>query len=266
PGWFIQDESPIVDAVSPRFGLIDTSKDRWAILQDQIRRLNELSDGRHKLIFLCRHGEGFHNVAEAKYGTKAWDDCWSKLNDDGELVWGPDPELTTIGEDQARVANAVWKEEFHFNIPLPRRRYCSPMTRALRTYVLTFDGIELPEGTRPLVLENCREVNGVHTCDKRRSRSYIRASFPEFDIEEGLAEEDELWTPDERESEADVVNRAKNVLDAVFSDQADTDVVSITAHSGFINGFLGAIGRPSFPLKTGGILPVVVKAVEAHNA
>jgi hypothetical protein len=26
-----------------------------------------------KVLFLGRHGEGWHNVAEAKYGTKAWD-------------------------------------------------------------------------------------------------------------------------------------------------------------------------------------------------
>jgi hypothetical protein len=25
------------------------------------------------VLFLGRHGEGYHNVAEAKYGTAAWD-------------------------------------------------------------------------------------------------------------------------------------------------------------------------------------------------
>jgi hypothetical protein len=29
----------------------------------------------YKVLFLGRHGQGWHNVAEAKYGTKAWDVC-----------------------------------------------------------------------------------------------------------------------------------------------------------------------------------------------
>jgi hypothetical protein len=31
----------------------------------------------YKVLFLGRHGQGWHNVAEAKYGTKAWDVCSS---------------------------------------------------------------------------------------------------------------------------------------------------------------------------------------------
>ena len=27
----------------------------------------------YKVLFLGRHGQGWHNVAETKYGTKAWD-------------------------------------------------------------------------------------------------------------------------------------------------------------------------------------------------
>jgi hypothetical protein len=27
----------------------------------------------YKVLFLGRHGQGWHNVAESKYGTKAWD-------------------------------------------------------------------------------------------------------------------------------------------------------------------------------------------------
>jgi len=40
-----------------------------------ISSLNERanSDERYHLLGLGRHGEGWHNVAEAKYGTKAWD-------------------------------------------------------------------------------------------------------------------------------------------------------------------------------------------------
>lgn len=57
-------------------------------------------------------------------------------------------------------------------------------------------------------------------------------------------------------------------------------VICITAHSGIINGFLAALGRPRYPLPTGGkdqsmviafisaepfegILPLVIKGVDS---
>ena len=40
-------------------------------------------------------------MGEAKYGTKAWDDYWSKLDGDGELYW-LDAHLTEKGKQQVR--------------------------------------------------------------------------------------------------------------------------------------------------------------------
>lgn len=50
----------------------------------------------YKLLFLGRHGEGYHNVAEAYYGTKDWDDYWSKLDGNGTISWF-DAHLTDVG-------------------------------------------------------------------------------------------------------------------------------------------------------------------------
>ena len=96
---------------------------------------------------------------------------WSKLNGDGEIVWGreflqlsncidslikgnpsADPELTALGESQAVAAHEAWKSELEFGLPIPGRLYCSPLTRALHTYEITFDGI-LPDDKHPVVLE-----------------------------------------------------------------------------------------------------------------
>jgi hypothetical protein len=40
-----------------------------------VRHLNNKSGENEsvKVMFLGRHGQGWHNVAETKYGTKAWD-------------------------------------------------------------------------------------------------------------------------------------------------------------------------------------------------
>lgn len=34
---------------------------------------NSHPDVSYRLLFLGRHGEGYHNVAEDEYGTEAWD-------------------------------------------------------------------------------------------------------------------------------------------------------------------------------------------------
>ncbi|KAJ6540323.1 phosphoglycerate mutase-like protein [Mycena capillaripes] len=263
-GFFAQDDPlaqpDLIGAVPARFGLLDDSDVRWATFTAKLRELNAGAggDASYKLIFFGRHGQGYHNVAEAKYGTRAWDDYWAKLYGDGELTWGPDPELTAIGKGQAARVNDVWKvERATAGIPLPDRLYCSPMTRALDTNVITFEGVS---EKRPLVVESCREEYGEHTCDQRNTRTHIRHAFPQFDIEDGFTEEDELWEAESRETRAHATVRAQTVLDRIFRDDKDALFISITAHGGIINGFLHALGREWYPLPTGGVLPVVVKA------
>lgn len=263
PGFFVQDDPSAIGipAVPPRFGLLDESRNRWAKFITHIQQVNQDADSftSYKVLFLGRHGEGYHNVAEAKYGSKAWDDYWSKLNGDGELVWGPDPELTSIGKDQVVTARNGWNAELPFGIPLPQKLYCSPLTRAMQTCDITFREIV---NTRcvVVVVENCREENGVHTCDKRRTKTYIESTFPAFQIEHGFSEEDLLWEAEVRESRTHVEERAKEVLDMIFNNDGEL-FVSITAHGGIINAFLAVLGRTSYALPTGGVLPVVVRSV-----
>ena len=56
----------------------------------------------------------------------------------------------------------------------------------------------------------------MHTCDKRRSLSYLRETFPEFSVENGFSEEDELYDPNVREAEEHIVERGRAVLDYIF--------------------------------------------------
>jgi broad specificity phosphatase PhoE len=121
---------------------------------------------------------------------------------------------------------------------LPDKVYCSPLSRALRTCEIMFDsfghwerpqragdrGSSLSESTlnygsylETSFRQNCREENGEHTCDKRNTRTYIASTYPNFTIEDGFTEEDELWTP-ERETERHMEERARNVLDTIFED------------------------------------------------
>lgn len=59
-------------------------------------------------------------------------------------------------------------------------------------------------------------MNGIHTCDKRRTRTYIKHAFPGFDIEEGFTEEDKLWKPRKRETHAQIDARVGRVFDMIF--------------------------------------------------
>ena len=55
------------------FGLID-KKGGWTALKRHIEKLNSASDSltAYKLIYIARHGEGWHNVGEATYGSEQW--------------------------------------------------------------------------------------------------------------------------------------------------------------------------------------------------
>ncbi|TDL19205.1 phosphoglycerate mutase-like protein [Rickenella mellea] len=265
PGFFIQDRPlatplPPDEPILPRFGLLDASDERWETFKDKLEDMNAAapSGTSFRLIFLGRHGQGYHNVAEAKYGTEQWDAHWAKLDTDGELVWGPDPDLTPAGEDQARAAHDIWEEELAYNIQIPQKFYSSPLTRAIRTCQLSFDGLVNDPHCRPEILENCREEYGVHTCDRRRTLTYLRETFPHFTIERGFTEDDELWKPDKREKRDHLATRARMVLDRIFNSDSEY-FVSISAHSGIIRGFIDVTGHVPFDIPVGGVLPMVVR-------
>ncbi|KAG8973651.1 hypothetical protein FRC05_008587 [Tulasnella sp. 425] len=280
PGYFVHDE-PALDQLAlspppPRFGLIDSSPGYWTKFKATVKKLNDEAGPScsYKLVFIGRHGEGYHNVAEAFYGTKAWDDYWSLLNGNGTITWGPDAKLTELGIEQARMAHQRWVTELHSGggIPLPTKLYSSPLSRAAKTLEITFQNVT---HERPLIMENLREVIGVHTCDKRSTRSEIHRAFPEFNIEKGFREEDLLWKPDIRETNEERDARVKRVFDKIlqtddtcgwllinvasrFADQKALDI-GIVAHGGIIQSSLRVIGHQPYPVMTGGVIPLLIK-------
>jgi broad specificity phosphatase PhoE len=61
----------------------------------------------------------------------------------------------------------------------------------------------------------------VHRCDQRSTRSYIADTFPQFDIEDGFTEKDELWRADSCETAAHIAGRAQSVLERIFREDKD---------------------------------------------
>lgn len=256
-GYFLQDD-PSTNAstfnfATTNFGLIDqaypndTKADhshdltQWQRFKHQVSFLNRNAPRgvEYKVLFMGRHGQGFHNAAETYYGTPAWN-CYYSIRDGNSTVTWSDARLTPLGVSQALAVNQFWKTEIAVQkIPVPQTYYTSPLTRCLQTANLTFSGLSLPRKYPfiPEVKEFFREGISGHTCDRRGSKKYIQNAFPKYKIEPGFTETDQLWKALQAETSVDQDIRSKKALDDVFSSD-DSTYISITSHSGEIASLL----------------------------
>ncbi|KAE8348827.1 histidine phosphatase superfamily [Aspergillus coremiiformis] len=278
-GYFLQDEATTdpstFDFTSTNFGLINRTypidnkktKNRtpWERFYHQVVELNRRSPPNvdYKVLFLGRHGEGWHNAAEEYYGTPAWNCYWSLLDGNGTATWC-DADLTDSGIKQAQIAHNFWQNQLNSqHIHPPDSYFVSPLTRTLRTANITFSGLRLLPGStpfRPLIKEYLREGISLHTCDQRRNRTYIHSLFPTWPIERGFTETDELWNGVTAETSAAEDFRSKAALDSIFKANDTGLFVSVTSHSGEIGSLLRVLKHRTFQLSTGAVIPVLVRA------
>ncbi|EOA38808.1 hypothetical protein CARUB_v10011120mg [Capsella rubella] len=150
-----------------------------------------------KIIHLLRHGEAEHNVAAKK---------------DRSALLSPhlfDAPLTDHGNQQ--VENL--REQLETSGLLKRIELVvtSPLFRTMQTAVGVF-GKESKQArmtsSPPIVaLEVARDRNGVRPPDMRRNVSEYQTLFPTVDFSQIESEEDNLWRPDVRESEEEILAR-----------------------------------------------------------
>ncbi|KAL2006899.1 hypothetical protein VTN00DRAFT_9567 [Thermoascus crustaceus] len=283
-GYFLQDDPATdpstFDYVSTNFGLInqtydtdaqfdpDGQKTQWERFEHKVRTMNGMSGDsvECKVLFLGRHGQGYHNVAEEFYGTEMWDCYWS-LQDGNETTTWVDARLTDKGVVQAEVAHGAWEKQIESKIPFPESYYVSPLNRCLATASITFKGLSIPhtDPFRPTIKELLRETIGIHTCDRRSSKSAIQEEYPLYTFEDNFAETDPLWSADWRESNSQRDARLRKLLDDIFTSDQNT-FISLTAHSGAITSILEVVGHRPFSLATGGVIPVLVRAERVAGA
>jgi len=166
--------------------------------------------------------------------------CYWSLQDGNETSTWSDALLTSSGIAQAEKANTFWRSQISSQkIPTPESYYTSPLLRCLATANITFSGLELPEDRPfvPTIKELFREALGVHTCDRRSSKSVIAEQYPDWPFEKGFAEDDPLWDKDHRETNEAMDIRLREALDDVFSSDENT-YISISSHSGAIGSIL----------------------------
>lgn len=283
PGFFKQSDPNTNDAdfsyIEDDFGLDCES---WGDLAAHLEKLNENAkeNESYKLLFCARHGEGYHNYALQKYGREDWINHWSRLGTDGEMVWGPDPFLTELGEKQADVNRDAWLKNLEKGTPMPTKFYSSPFTRSAMTLVRTWDGIciegdiasgsggaLLKEKMTPVIVEDLRETIGKHLCDKRSNKQIIEERLDKygFVFEPNFLFEDEFYKDDYRESYCEQAVRADNFLQSVFENDKDHQIISVTSHSGTIRALLMATKHRRFAISTGGMIPIVVKATRKDD-
>ncbi|KAI1462666.1 phosphoglycerate mutase-like protein [Annulohypoxylon moriforme] len=236
--------------------------EKWERFNYFLEHLNQLGQGKveWKLFYLIRHGEGHHNVKEKEVGRAEWERFWSRIDSDGENRLA-DARLTENGRRQAANINNYVPDTVTKNC-YPGNVYSSPLARALETAHILFTKT-YPLETRKtrigriIVKENLRERFGVHTCDRRNTKSWIKANFP-VKFDHGFSEEDKLWQKDRRETEEEVAKRARAALHDIWKHDKNT-YIAIAAHSGFIRALYAAIGHRDVWVAPGEMMPVLIR-------
>lgn len=249
------------DYLKQDFGRVLTWEDTFAHL-DKLNQEKSDENVQYKVFFLARHGQGYHNLANSKYGQKAWDDKWSHMTGDGEMVWAPDPDLTEEGINQAKDNAKAWGQQIANGVHLPTKWFASPFSRSLDTLITTWEKYVDLKKIQPLIKEDFRETTGVHLCDKRSPRAVIAEKYEPkgFQIEPGFAEEDIYFDENVRESIEHHSIRINRSFQYIFDNCPNDSVINVTSHSGSIRSQLLVLNHRPFAIGTGGMIPVFVKA------
>ncbi|GHJ85537.1 hypothetical protein NliqN6_1939 [Naganishia liquefaciens] len=245
------------------FGLLDETPERWTKFKEAVAKLQKEApqNVKYKVLFCGRHGQGWHNYGAEQYDPVSWELDYTKRNGDGKIVWGPDAELTPLGQSQALAVQEGWKRNLALGAPMPETWLCSPLTRTADTMRLSFG--DILDDKQPIFVEALREIYGEHTCDMRRSKSYLQERFPTYGFEPEFAEEDPWWKPDERETELNRRERLRNAMFQLFSEN-DNTYISITSHSCALRSLLTVLRHRPYSLGTGEMIPVIVKATKQN--
>lgn len=116
------------------------------------------------IIHCVRHGQGVHNLSYANHGL-------------------PDPELTPLGEEQARALTTRFPELANVELIVS-----SPLRRTIQTALLAFPS-KLEGGMQVLALPEVQEASEL-VCDTGSPLPDIKAIFDGLPVDFSLVEPD----------------------------------------------------------------------------
>ncbi|KAF6147378.1 hypothetical protein GIB67_003276 [Kingdonia uniflora] len=96
-----------------------------------------------------------------------------------------------------------------------------------------------------VAVELCRELLGVHPCDKRRSITEYQPLFPAIDFSLIENDEDILWMADIRETNEEVAARGMKFINWLWTRKEKE--IAIVTHSGFLFHTLQGFGKDLHP-------------------
>lgn len=172
-----------------------------------------------------------------------------------------DSFLAPEGEQQARDLSTFWTElTTKHGAPLPQTVYVSPMARCLKTCQLVY-GPLFPNDFHPIVKEDLRERWTLHTCDKRRPRSWIEENWVSqgYEIEDGFAEADALGSTAEAETDEEHRVRKQRALEDIWEREQGKDVIALVMHSIALRVILEVCGANVYRVREGTSVGLLVK-------
>ncbi|KIL92243.1 hypothetical protein FAVG1_04651 [Fusarium avenaceum] len=160
------------------------------------------------IIHCVRHGQGVHNLSHANHHL-------------------PDPELTPLGEEQARSLCAKYPKLANVQLIVS-----SPLRRTLQTALMAFPS-QLEGGLQVLALPEMQEASNL-ICDTGRDLSEVKADFEQlpvnFDVvETGWHIKEDKWAP----VASSLLKRAQ-IARQWLSERQEAEIVVIT-HGCFLH-------------------------------
>jgi 2,3-bisphosphoglycerate-dependent phosphoglycerate mutase len=198
-------------------------------------------------LYFIRHGQSQNNAN------------WGK--EDYLHLRSEDPELTDIGQKQARILGDFLKNgqnTYALEIDRSQERsnfgithlYSSMMIRAVATGTAVAEALDLPL----VAWKDIHEWGGMFLEDDNgrhgrpgKNRAYFDQNFPNYVLPDWLGEEG-WWNSAPFEPHEDRLPRARRVLDELLKSHGGTDDrVVFFSHGGFYRLFLTTVlGLPSF--------------------
>ncbi|KAF1775805.1 Histidine phosphatase superfamily [Phytophthora cactorum] len=108
-----------------------------------------------------------------------------------------------------------------------------------------------------------RETIGVCTCDLRGTISSKVGQYPSIDFSDVWSDADPWWTPDHRETELHINDRARIFLNRVFYGHRATHVGVVT-HSGLTTAAMRVIGHRKYSVATAEVIPFLLQDTTVH--
>ncbi|KAG6004282.1 hypothetical protein E4U43_000766 [Claviceps pusilla] len=238
----------------------------WKRFAHYVRCLNRDAPSHtvYKVLYLTRHGCGYHNQKHAEVGTEAWNEHRSLLDGDGDSAWF-DSFLNEIGIQSVKELGQFWLDAVQNDgLPIPQTLYTSPLARRLQTTDHVFSRpmeVHRPP-FQPIVKEHLRERFTMHICDLRRPRSWIEKNYPGYKIEDNVTERDALSCQTREETDEEHCARKQQALEEVFSTDNNNNnniSISLTIHSFAISAILRVCHGEPFKVREGTSLALLVR-------